>query len=206
MEGTIVVCWKRRTTERTRRWRKASEPAASGGSRSTRRGTGTSKRDRCEASGPDAGSRRSVLRPPVRTSVRSGRNGREATAAAMRYGCRRGENLRRVRSTVGEPASVRSRARESSTTTGSGETQWTPGPGPGCNMLGARRWRKPSRWCETTRTERDVMAWLPSPEGRSLRRSSWSGHRREHGGGAYTKDESHERKGVFGPPAPCRER
>jgi hypothetical protein len=28
--------------------------------------------------------------------------------------------------------------------------------------------RKPSRWCETTRTERDVVAWQPRPEGASF--------------------------------------
>lgn len=104
-----------------------------------------------------------------------------------------------------------------------GETQRTPCPVPGCNMLGTRGRRKPSRWRETTRTEHDFAVWQPRTEGRRARargsgvdgqgifREVGSPISRGNGGGAH-EDESQERKEEIGlardrpKPAPRRER
>jgi hypothetical protein len=48
------------------------------------------------------------------------------------------------------------------------ETQRTPGPAAGCNKPATSERRKPSRWCETTRTEQDLQRW-----------SLWSRSRRQ---------------------------
>lgn len=135
----------------------------------------------------------------LRKRCRSDRTARGQMAAVMRYGCRRGSNLRRV-------CAVQLRARSGvpfgELTTGLADrrsdrkvrvavgrkTQRTPCPVPICKMIGSAVRSKPLRWRETTRTERDSMV-ATSSDGAS---APGVDHRRRSEEGPYEGRSSRE--------------
>jgi hypothetical protein len=150
-----------------------------------------------------------------------GGNGEGATAAVTRCGCRREEFFEGCE-TRREEASARPRGRSGSPGMRRGGVDWpetrrTPGSAAGCNKPATSERRKPSRWCETTRTERDFedgssepmrMATCAGVDARQARRwrggcsvpGSWPGvARRPVYTGPVARDESQERR-----PSPAR--
>jgi len=103
-----------------------------------------------------------------RTRGRAGStaNGKGETATVTWYGCSR-ECLRGVCKCVARKGSVLP-PRSGLPGRGSGirgpETRRTPGPAAGCNKPATSERRKPSRWCETTRTEQDFRGWFLGTE------------------------------------------
>jgi hypothetical protein len=156
-------------SQRTRSWRKALEPACD---RSTT--WGSAQADRSFV-GRIAG------------------NGTRATAAVTRCGCERGELFEGCEPRRGErPGRPDSSFGSASRGARRRETRRTPRSAAGCNKPATVVRRKPSRWCETTRTEREVGGWLHRPD-RDLR-IPWSG--RTAGTSAKGRsDEPQERQG-----------
>jgi len=122
-------------------------------------------------------------------------NSRRVTAAVMRYGYRRGEFFEgcEPRCGKGRPFPIGYRLRS---VKGGGTTQKRSElhPVSGCNKPVACARSKPSRWCETTRTERvdrlaandRTMAAMSSGSGRAEDMSEEGHHTQE--------DESQERR------------
>jgi len=84
-------------------------------------------------------------------SPESADNDKKATTTVTWNGCRRGEffegcDSRRGKWHLSAGGFVRTKAQE---------TRRTPGSAAGCNKPASSVRSKPSRWCETTRTERD---------------------------------------------------
>jgi hypothetical protein len=101
-----------------------------------------------------------------------GENGKAATATVTWCGFLRGESFEgcedRRGEGVGTPDGSQIRlvvGREP----GSRETRRTPGLAAGCNKPATSERRKPSRWCETTRTERDFEGGSLGTEARAAR-------------------------------------
>lgn len=116
----------------------------------------------------DAHVKRRQQRPEQQWSGHDGRrsargNARKGTAVVTRCGCE-GRASSRGRTRGGEAVDVviaSSRRLETAVgterdTSQRAETPRTPGSAAGCNKPANRRRRKPARWCETTRSERDV--------------------------------------------------
>jgi hypothetical protein len=104
MEGTSVCCRQRQETPRTRRWCKTLEstgPSCSS-ERFGRRAGCRTRSDRMPGGGRSGAERRT-------RAMRKRRNGRRGAAAAMRYGYRRGTNLRRVCASEGIRDAIRGR-------------------------------------------------------------------------------------------------
>jgi hypothetical protein len=120
-------------------------------------------------------------------------NGKRATAAVTRYGCGWGEFFEGCDRRCGErPGSLGSRLWLGSRGCEVGKRR-EPSPVPGCNKPGAAERRKPSRWCETTRTERDSEGGTSGPNGGGDAIGEWTlgGHA---GGWAHHEDEFQERQ------------
>jgi hypothetical protein len=110
-----------------------------------------------------------------------GGNGKGATAAVTRCGCHR-EVLRGVE-VASRGTCLRAR-----------ETRRTPRSAAGCDKPATPERRKPSRWCETTRTERDCGGWLLRTEARGSPRAGVDARKARRWRGSL--DESHERRPV----------
>lgn len=95
-------------------------------------------------------------------------NGRGDTVRLLTRGTLRRVSASRGGAVLGGRSdSVNLRVHRVGRSPGRTETRRTPGPVAGCNKPAGPSRRKPSRWCETTRAERDVEAWNPRPEGAS---------------------------------------
>jgi hypothetical protein len=135
------------------------------------------------------------------SSAVDGGDGRRATAAAMRCGCRRGEPFEGCGPRRGKAAvAPRCRLLGDEPRNQRAETRRTPGPEAGRNKPAGLPRRKPSRWCETTRAERDVGAWNPRPDGTSDRSGGragreWTRRERRRRGGS---GQGHERRNRSG--------
>lgn len=86
------------------------------------------------------------------------------------------ESLRRVCAGGNSPPRP-SRSARVGDDVGDDETQRTPCLAPSCNRLGPCVWSKPSRWGETTWTERDAVDGFAARS--ALATELWSGHARE---------------------------
>lgn len=133
------------------------------------------------------GRREARARPRGR---RRRRTARGEQAAAMRHGCRRGASLRRVGAPEGTPDPTRE---ASASTTDPAET-WRTRTRYRLQHAGSRERRKPPRWRETTRAERDRRSGIRRPrEGSS--EPTWSGRSRGHREtGPRQGTKFHERK------------
>lgn len=118
------------------------------------------------------GRREARARPRGR---RRRRTARGEQAAAMRHGCRRGASLRRV----GAPAGTTDPAREASASTTDPTETWRTRTRYRLQHAGSRERRKPPRWRETTRAERDRRSGIRRPRGGSPE-PTWSGRSRGH--------------------------
>jgi len=105
MEGTSVCCRQRQETPRTRRWCKTLESTGStcSSERFGRRAGCRTRSDRKPGGGRSGAERR-------KRATRKRRNGRRGAAAVMRYGYRRGTNLRRVCASEGIRDAIRGRS------------------------------------------------------------------------------------------------
>jgi hypothetical protein len=109
-----------------------------------------------DARGPTERKDRFWQRSRLGAPRRVGGNGKEATATATWCGCRRGESFGGCEHRRGEGLFGR-------------ETRRTPGLAAGCNKPATSERRKPSRWRETTRAERDFEGGSLGTEARAER-------------------------------------
>jgi len=86
-----------------------------------------------------------------------GDDGKGATATAMWCGCGAGDSSKGVNSVVGSASHH--------------ETRRTSELAAGCNKPATSGRRKPSKWCKTTRMERDF--WRGISRNRSMQRCMW---------------------------------
>jgi hypothetical protein len=143
----------------------------------------------------------------------------------MRCGCRRGETFEGYDDAGGEPALVRGDTCDPASLLAGARIADEGIRGNPANLrsgTGLQHARNPSveEAVEVVRNHEDgtgrdglaaiargmrasagLLEWTPA-EGETLHRVTGAGT----GEGAYTKDESQERKGILGSPAPCRER
>ena len=196
MEGTIVGRRQRRTTERTRRRSKTLEstdlPPARFGVRTDGGREGGELERTCawgRADGKDRARRSSCTDlGPGRTERQEGNGHSDVVRLPTR-----GKPSKGVNALVRNRLSSEDR-RQRRDDDGIRGNPANPRSGTALQMRGTRGRRKPSRWWETTRTERDVVAWQPRPEGAELRRRPWSGRPRGETEEGRSQDESQERQ------------
>jgi hypothetical protein len=101
-----------------------------------------------------------------RRGRRSSVNDRKATAAVMRCGCWRGELFEGCEPRRGErPGGPEKPGLQVARVGSRRETRRTPRSAAGCNKPATAVRRKPSRWCETTRAERESTGGTVGPNG-----------------------------------------